>query len=448
MGRHEKFKGRGGWLVARDQAGQPTADLLEGCDEGLDLAARKELDLMDGGPVQGVDHRNGQDIGIKAQGQDFQLAQKGRINCPQSPVVNLGKDVFGGDAKMGPVGDEGCQFFLAQQAEGQNSLGKPRSSAARGVVDCLAVLFREQALGDEEVPQFCRHCGLLYPGRLKNKYLALFYATTASKMGALYGARTCQEPLPLEHDKMSELKKSEIKGPDALQVRIFSTLNWLMLNKKQMGLVLLPVVLVAAGGFVWQAVTNKMKDTRLKALAKIEDQFGAETEQAYKKANPAGQPGAQPDAKVQPDHGASLLKYAEFAKENPGNAEGWLAGLRATNISLDKEQLAQGDLEAALKLVEAVIAKSTASPFHQTAGRLMAMAILEDLKRFDDALKQSATLMGTVNDDLKPRILLGKARIELAKNAKDDAKATLNVIIEKHGTSDEAAKARALMATI
>ena len=110
--------------------------------------------------------------------------------------------------------------------------------------------------------------------------------------------------------------------------------------------------------------------------------------------------------------------------------------------------MAQGDLEAALKLVEAVIAKSTASPFHQTAGRLMAMAILEDLKRFDDALKQSATLMGTVNDDLKPRILLGKARIELAKNAKDDAKATLNVIIEKHGTSDEAAKARALMATI
>ena len=218
----------------------------------------------------------------------------------------------------------------------------------------------------------------------------------------------------------------------------------MLLNKKQVGLVLLPVVLVAAGGFVWQAISAKIKDSRLKELARIEDQYSSETESAYKKADPA----AQASGKVKPDHTASLAAYLQFIKANSGNEEGWLAGLRATNITLDKDQVLSGDLEAALNIVEPVIAKSSASSFHQSMSRLMAMAILEDLKRYDDALKQAATLLGTVNDELKPRILLGKARIEIAKNARDDAKATLNLILEKHGSSDEATKARALMATI
>jgi len=247
-----------------------------------------------------------------------------------------------------------------------------------------------------------------------------------------------------ERDTMSELKKSEIKGPDAFQTRMFRLMNWALINKKQVGLVLLPLLVVAAGGFIWQAVTGKIKDGRLKELARIEDQYSSETEAAYKKADPA----AQAASKIKADHTASLAKYLDFNKANPGNEEGWLAGLRATNISLDKDTVTQADLEAAIKIVEPVIAKSMASPFHQTIGRLMAMAILEDLKRYDDALKQAGTLLGTVSDDLKPRILLGKARIEIAKNSRDDAKATLNTILEKHGSSDEATKARALLATI
>jgi hypothetical protein len=42
------------------------------------------------------------------------LAQERRINGTKGPVVNLGKDVFCGNSKVGPVGDEGCEFFVAQ----------------------------------------------------------------------------------------------------------------------------------------------------------------------------------------------------------------------------------------------------------------------------------------------------------------------------------------------
>jgi hypothetical protein len=247
---------------------------------------------------------------------------------------------------------------------------------------------------------------------------------------------------------MSELKKSELKGPDAFQVRMYSILNWFLTNKKQVGLMLLPVALVAVGGFIWGAVSSKLKDGRLKELARIEDQYSAETEAAFKKADPA----AQAAGKIKPDHSGSLAAYRDYAKANPGTEEGWLAGLRATNITIDKDQPSQEDFDAALKLVEPVIAKSIASPFHQTTGRLLALSILEDLKRYDDALSQAKVLLETIGDDMKPRVLLSKARIELAKATasakkedKEEAKSTLNTIIEKHSSSDEAGKARAML---
>ncbi|NBQ63785.1 MAG: hypothetical protein EBU40_16050, partial [Proteobacteria bacterium] len=110
------------------------------------------------------------------------------------------------------------------------------------------------------------------------------------------------------------------------------------------------------------------------------------------------------------------------------------------------------DLESALDRVQPVIAKSISSPFHQTVARLLAMAILEDLKRYDEALAQAKILVETVSDDLKSRILLGKARVEMArasastkKEDREEAKNTLNAIIEKHSSSEEAGKARAML---
>ncbi len=250
---------------------------------------------------------------------------------------------------------------------------------------------------------------------------------------------------------MSELKKSELKGPDAFQVRLFGVMNWFLANKRQIGLMLLPVAIVAAGGFIWQAVSGKLKDGRLKELARIEDKYSAETESAFKKADAA----AKASGKVKPDHSASLADYTEYAKKNPGSEEGWLAGLRAANITLDKDEPSQADLDSALKLVEPVIAKSIASPFHQTTARLLAMAILEDLKRYDDAIAQAKILIETVSDDLKSRVLLNKARVEISratasakKEDKEEARNTLNAIIEKHSSSEEAGKARAMLTSL
>ena len=247
---------------------------------------------------------------------------------------------------------------------------------------------------------------------------------------------------------MSELKKSELKGPDAFQVRLFGVMNWILVNKRQIGLLLLPVAIAAAGGFIWQAISGKLKDGRLKELARIEDKYSTETETAFKKADAA----SQAAGKVKPDHSGSLAAYTEYAKKNPGSEEGWLAGLRAANITLDKDEPSQADLESALDLVQPVIAKSISSPFHQTAARLLAMAILEDLKRYDEALAQAKILVETVSDDLKSRVLLGKARIEMARAAasakkedREEAKNTLNAIIEKHSSSEEAGKARAML---
>ncbi|MEY4631366.1 MAG: hypothetical protein RIQ81_1486 [Pseudomonadota bacterium] len=249
---------------------------------------------------------------------------------------------------------------------------------------------------------------------------------------------------------MTEIKKAELKGPDAFQARIFIAINWLVANKRQVGLFLLPLVVVAVAGFTWQAVSGHLKNRRMADLAGIEEKYAKETEEAFKKADPASA------GKVTPDHSASLASYLDFAKKHPGNEEGWTAGLRAANILLDKEA---PEHESARKQIEAVVAKSTASRFHQILGRFMLLAVLEDTKQYDEALKHAAALSGILDaeqprksegksplvTEIKPRLLLSKARIELAKNSKDDARATLNSIIKDHGFSEEAATARAML---
>lgn len=252
---------------------------------------------------------------------------------------------------------------------------------------------------------------------------------------------------------MSTMNKAELKGLDQFQARIFKLINWFLLNKRQVAMVLLPVVLVAAAGFAWQAIAKQAKNKRLEALAKIESVYSQENEQAYKAAEAAAQAAGKSDplkldSKIKPDHSGSLASYLAFAKENSDKEEGWIAGLRATAITAEQSDGSQEALASALAIIEPVIARSTASSFHQVTSRMVAMSLLEDLKRYDDAAKQAETLLGLVGDDLKPKILLTKARLDVARNALDEARVALTTILEKHDTAAEAAKARAMLGSI
>ena len=62
MGAHEDFKGRWGRLVTRDQSRQAHPDLFQGGDKGSDLAASEKFNLVHRGPVQRVNHADGQDV--------------------------------------------------------------------------------------------------------------------------------------------------------------------------------------------------------------------------------------------------------------------------------------------------------------------------------------------------------------------------------------------------
>jgi predicted negative regulator of RcsB-dependent stress response len=248
---------------------------------------------------------------------------------------------------------------------------------------------------------------------------------------------------------MVENNKSELKGADAIQTRLAGILGWIVDNSKTLGLFLLPLLIVGLAGLGWQQYAKRQKGARMDELAAVEQQFEKESEDAANKAISStidgGKAATDPASRPKPDHSGSQAAFLALFRKYPDREEGWTAGLRAANIMLDKDN---PEFDAASKEIAAVVEKSTASAFHQVVGRSMHMAVLEESKQYDDAMKQASALLGLVNDDFKPRVLLGKARIELAKNSKDDAKATLNTIIEKHAGSEEAATARAMLSVV
>jgi len=247
---------------------------------------------------------------------------------------------------------------------------------------------------------------------------------------------------------MVELSKAEIKGPDAIQTRLAGLLSWIVDNSNTLGLLLLPLLVIAFAGLGWQKWVEHKKGGRMDELAAIEQQFEKESEDAAAKPLPVAKDAAKADKPVtpsKPDHTGSQAAFLAFARKYPDKEEGWTAGLRAASIMLEKDT---PEFEPATKEIAAVVEKSTASPFHQVLARSMYLAVLEDAKNYDEAMKQATALLGIVNDDFKPQVLLGKARIELAKNSKEDAKATLNSIIEKHAASQEASMARAMLSGV
>jgi hypothetical protein len=76
----------------------------------------------------------------------------------------------------------------------------------------------------------------------------------------------------------------------------------------------------------------------------------------------------------------------------------------------------------------------------------MLIGILEDAAEYDAGIKECDTLSTIATDESKPAVLLAKGRLQYFKKAMPEARTVLNELIEKHGSTPEATKARGMIA--
>ncbi len=275
---------------------------------------------------------------------------------------------------------------------------------------------------------------------------------------------------------MSSERKEQLKSlkqPDQLQVKLVSLMDWLLKNTR----IIVGIVAVAAIGvgivYTVRYAQNKARDGRLEELGKIQityeneqrksqderEKVQKQIDEIEKKAPPAAtgssadltatvaatpSPEVEPLRKkmdaIRPDHSGSATQFQEFFAKYENDPEGWMAGLQASRLFVDQQKVAE-----ASALLDKVLEKSKNANFYQVQARFALISVLEDQGNLDRALTEVDQLDKLVeNKEMKPRVLLAKGRLQLQKNQKDEAKATFNNLIENHGTSPEAQKARSI----
>jgi len=267
-----------------------------------------------------------------------------------------------------------------------------------------------------------------------------------------------------------KLNIKKLKGPDAFQERMLRFLAWLKGNRSATALLLAPIVLVVFGAWVWGFISTSSKDKRLTELARIEILASEEEASAEKLRSaiqkeidalpqpPAAKPGT-PESKdpsegkrkeltekmiaIRADHGPSAQQYLAFFEKNKDNAEGWMAGMKASSW-----QVHNGQKPAAVKLLGDIVKRSVSVEFYQQQGRIVFINLLEDTGDLDGALKESETLVSLADDYLKPQALLIKGRLLMNRQQKEEAKAVFDQILDKHSTAPEAEKARGYKALL
>jgi len=279
---------------------------------------------------------------------------------------------------------------------------------------------------------------------------------------------------------MTSVNKQQIKEakrPDALQVQLSAILNWILENVRYAVYAVVPVVVGMGGFYGFRYFQDQKKNARLEELGKVQVVYeneqrkasdarqaintkieALESKAAPKPDNAAvgGEAAKAKDPKivqeqealrkelalVRADHSESLGKYIEFGKKYADVPEGWLSGMMAAQIYADEGKTAQ-----ARQALEGVLSKSGDQAFYQTQGRLFLVGLLEDAGEWDKALLELDALDKTLDklneSEFKATALLARGRIQLFKDAKEDAKKTFASLLEKHSGSPEAQKARA-----
>jgi len=267
-------------------------------------------------------------------------------------------------------------------------------------------------------------------------------------------------------------KKEELnlKGPDMLQLKAASTVEYLRKHGKILaaGLVILLVAIVAGIGINAMlasqqeglrqdlAQVEKLYDEELKAFSESQESAQNELDElklAQQKAAARSEEKAKLDRQVtelearlaqsKPDHSESQQEFLKFFQNHKNSPAGWVAGVRYAAISLDQRQL-----EEASPVLEDVANRSGQYPIIHTQSRLLLIATLEDLEKFDEALVHAEQLLTASRAELKPRVLLTKGRLLVFKKDYDQAQQTLTQLIEQHADSQEAESAKSMMALL
>ena len=143
------------------------------------------------------------------------------------------------------------------------------------------------------------------------------------------------------------------------------------------------------------------------------------------------------------DHKASHSQYLEFFQKYTSKPEGWRAGLFAARIFLDEKKLTE-----AADILAKILSHSLGVDFYQVQVRMMYMGVLEDLKRYEEALQEAETLLRIATDEFIPRALLVKGRLQFFSGLKEEAAQTFDLIISSHGATPEARQAQAVKALL
>ncbi len=259
-------------------------------------------------------------------------------------------------------------------------------------------------------------------------------------------------------------KKTEklLKRPDAFQSSVMKGINWFRAERQRVVFVAVPVVLILILGAGFQYYRLNQSEARKNKLGEISKVFAKEEKDLAKKkaqiredlrkleasskdpkaAEAAGSNTAAIAAKklelqaLTEDHQGSLAKYEQFFQANVRNSEGWRAGMAAVGILIKDKKL-----ESASVILKSILDNAMGIDFYQVQARLMYVAILEDLKKFDEAIAQLNIAQPLAAEDLQPRILLTKARLEIQVGKKDEAQKTLDALIADHASSPEARQA-------
>lgn len=261
----------------------------------------------------------------------------------------------------------------------------------------------------------------------------------------------------------------QLKRPDFLQEAFFAGLDWVKSRRiAALAIAAVCVLLVAAAG-AWHYYAQWRSDERKTELLAIdhvfeqeEDSFAkadknmrdtitalekklADTKDEKAKASLDTEL-AEKNRQIEtfsPNHSASQVQYLEFFHKHVAKPEGWRAGLFAAKIFLEDRKQAE-----AVDILAKLLTQSLGVDFYQVQVRLMYISVLEDLKRYEEALLEADKLLGIASEEFKPRTLFAKGRLQFFSGMKEEAAQTFDLIISSHSASPEARQAQAVKALL
>jgi hypothetical protein len=276
-------------------------------------------------------------------------------------------------------------------------------------------------------------------------------------------------------------QQKELKQPDQFQQEAYKFSDWLVKNKQIVKRTLIPIAILVVGFIGYSEFSKYQADGRRAELAKVDIAYNSEMEVAQKlrtkvqeelsdlsqkkllaetsekiKNTTKKKNTAKVDTKalatkieaaekkladIKATHTESKAQYLKFFSANKNNAQGWRAGVRFVQISLEGKKIAP-----VVPVLKEILSQAKGISFYQVQIRMLYVSVLEEQAKYVDALAELSQLTKLADKDLQPQVLLTKGRIQILQNNKTEAYVTFKGLIAKHASSREAGKAKTIMA--